>query len=103
MLTLVQPSPIVAGQRVTVPHAVTLPSDRVLRAGTYTAVYVEGRRIVVRTRLDCQRLDKRFNPSEGPSGRITPLCCDPCSVYLEPGDYTAYVDGNGKRWRRCSG
>jgi len=96
-LTLVgAPSPIRVGQTVHVPIPVTLSSGCKIRRGRYTVIGVEGKRLIIETRLDCSALDARYNPHRDAEGRwVVPFCCEPKKVYLDPGTYTAYASGDG--------
>ena len=82
-------SPVAAGDRVHVPEPVTLPSGRRLRRGAYEVLQaLPGRRVIVLYRPDCSRLPRRFQEPGSPAR-------EPALAVLEPGQFTAYADGDG--------
>lgn len=76
-------SPLRAGDRVRVPHAVELPSGRRVRANSYEVLQVlDDRSVVVRARPDCSDLGGRFAERGSPARDESPF-------RLRPGEYTA--------------
>ena len=80
---------VAAGDRVHVPEPVTLPSGRRLRRGAYEVLQtLPGRRVIVLYRPDCSRLPRRFQEPGSPAR-------EPALAVLDPGQFTAYADGDG--------
>lgn len=99
-LQLVQPvvTPIQPGDEVRVPSPVRCPCGRYIRTGWYTVLRVEGRRLLIETPLDCSRIEKRYHmptPEERRAGAPIPFAAEPKRVWLDPGEYTAYAEGDG--------